>query len=89
MYRYEEVGLNTVGYGGPFLQLDEDIALAGVDNFHVGTLLLDQLAKGQGILQRKVLLLGYGSRGTIVTTAMTGIDDKGKRLVLSRNRESP
>ena len=89
MYRYKKVGLYPVGYGGPFLKLYEDIALAGVDDFHIGTLLLDQFAKSQGILQREVLLFGYGSRSTIVTTAMTGINDKGKRLVLCNCREHP
>ena len=77
----EDVGFVFVGNVGTFMQRDEHVGLAGVDDFYVGAVLLHIAAKGQRHIQVDVLLLGPIGTGTSVLSAMSGINDKGELML--------
>ena len=78
----EEVGLVLVGDLRPTVEFHEGIGLAGIDDLHVRTILLDHLSEGQGIPQRQVLFLHLTlTDGTRIKAAMSGIDHQCEGLI--------
>ena len=87
MHGDKEVGLIPVGNLGTLPQLKELVGLAGVDDPHVGTVLLNDTAKSQCIAQGQRLLLGDFADRTGVPTAVPGIDDQRERLLCTVHRQ--
>ena len=78
----EEIGLVLVGNLCPSVEFHEGIGLTGIDDLHVGTVLLDHLSEGQGIPQRQILLFHLTlTDGTCVKAAMSGIDHQCEGLI--------
>ena len=73
MDRDEEVGLVLIGDVGTALQGQENVGLARVDDFHVGTVAFDKPPKGQRYVEIDGFLLGKGSHGSWVVTAVASI----------------
>ena len=83
MHGDKEVGLVAVGYLGTFIQLDEDIALTGIDHLYIGTVTLYHPSEGQGKLQRQVLFLRDSADCSCIMTTVTSIYDQGEFLACS------
>ena len=78
----KEVGLVLVSNLCPSVEFHEGIGLTGIDNLHVGTILLDHLSESQGIPQRQVFLLHLTlADGTRVEAAMSGINHQCEGLI--------
>ena len=75
--RYEEVGLVAVGDVAALGQLHEAVGLPGIDDLHVGILLLDTGSELEGDVEIDLLfaqLAALGNRARIVP-AVAGVDD--------------
>ena len=81
MYGDEEVGLVAVGYLGALPKFEKHVRLAGIDDLHVGTVLLDILTYGQSHLQRQVFLFRDGTYAARIPTSMTCIDDHDEGFI--------
>ena len=60
----KQVGLGLVGYAGTLGQRDIDIGGAGVKNFNIRVVVLNQLSQFQSHLQREGLLLTFSTHST-------------------------
>ena len=84
MNRDKQVGLVLVGNLRPPVQLHELIGLTGIDDLHIGTVLLHQSSESQGELQCQILLLYTGTADSPrITPAMSCIDDQREIAVCS------
>lgn len=71
----EQIGLILIGNLRTAVQFDEGIGLSGIDNLHVGTVLLNHPSESQGILQRQIFLLHLAlTDSTSITATMSSID---------------
>ena len=72
----EQVGLVAIGNLGSFVEFDEYVCLAGIHNFYIRAILLDQFTKGKGYGQIDVLFLGDETNRTSVFPPVTCVNDK-------------
>ena len=80
----KQIGLVLIGYLCPLVQFHELIGLTGIDDLHVGAVLLHQSSEGQRELQCQVLLPYTGTTDSAgIATAMSGIDDQRKIAICS------
>ena len=69
----EEVGFVSVGNVGAGVQRNENVFLAGIDDFDVRAVLLNQSAKGQRYVQVDAFLLRQRPYGTCIVASVSGI----------------
>ena len=79
----EQVGLCLVGNISTLVQRDEDIAFSGIDYIHVGQVLFDIAAEGEGDVQVDVFLFREGTEGTGIMPAVSRINNKCEASVRS------
>ena len=76
----EHVGAVAVGDGGTLTQLNELVGAAGIDDLHVGQVLLDVVTELQCHGQVNGLFGGQLAQGSRVLAAVTRVDDDGLYL---------
>ena len=82
MNRDKKIGFGVVGDVGSGLQRDKYIRLAGIDDFHVGTVSLHELTESQRHFQVDILFYGVCAGRTCIFTAMAGVDNKRKAFTI-------
>ena len=60
------------------LEGDEHVALAGVDDLHVGTVVLHEAPEGEGYVEVDGLLLRVAAERARVVSAVPCVDDEGE-----------
>ena len=82
MNRNKEISFGVVSYISPGLQRDKYIRLAGIDDFHVGTVALYELTESQRHFQVDILFHRVRTWRACILTAMARIDNKRKALTI-------
>ena len=81
MDRDKQVGFVSIGQLGTFFQCQVDICLARVNYFHVGTVSLHHLPKGQRHAQREVFFIRSSPWRTCIVPTVSGVNHQYKFLV--------